>query len=516
MPMKNTNKQKQFLYKPPVVGIMGHVDHGKTTLLDAIRKSNIVDKEYGGITQHINAYQVVYKDKKITFIDTPGHEAFTEMRRRGADSTDIIVLVVAADEGVRPQTKEVIDLWKNSNDKLIVAINKIDKEDAKPDRIKQELVENGVPLEGFGGDVPYVEVSALKNRNIDLLLDTILLVAELNEIDKAPTLENAEYIGEGIVLESYLDHSLGFVSLVIVRVGEFRRGLYVSGGKICSKIRALLNEGRKTVDIADISTPIYIIGMPQALPLGEIVRCYIDEKIAKNQVEESINIQKEKSVEVLKEDILTRLASYVEGEKSRSFNVVLKADTAGTLEAIRRALLKIKVEGVRLAIVRDSTGNIVEDDIEFAKTVNGIVLGFNVKLDPAAEKLSREMGVVTRIYKVIYELIEEVKGAMEGIVEIEEEEKILGEAEIKKVYELSDKTKVAGCLVLSGVISRNGNVYIERNGQRVHQAQITTLKHFKEDIKEAHKGMECGVKISPQFDIKEGDKIVLFKIVKGE
>lgn len=515
MAKRYEKKQKPSFYKPPVVGIMGHVDHGKTSLLDAIRKSNLVEKEYGGITQHINAYQVVYKGKKITFIDTPGHEAFTEMRKRGANSTDIIVLVVAADDGVQQQTKEVIDLWKKSDDKLIVAINKIDKEDANPDRVKQQLVEMGVPLEGFGGDIPCVEVSATQNKNIDLLLDTIQLVTELSEIDKVPEIKNADYIGDGIVLESHLDQALGPVSLLIVRAGEFRRGLYVAGGKVYSKIRALIDESRKTVEVAEISLPVYIVGLPTLLTLGEIVRCYKDEKVAKRQIKESINIQKEQSIDSLKEDILKKLMVCEEDKRMKCFNVIVKADTAGTLEAIRSSLLKIRVEGVQLVIVRDGAGNIIEDDIEFAKTANAIVIGFNVKVEPSAEKLAKQERIVTRVYKVIYELIEEVEGAMQGLVEPEEVEEVIGVAEVREVFELSDKTKIAGCFVTSGKILRGANIYIERNGERVHNAQVNTLRHLKEEIKEATKDMECGVKFTPAFDVEKGDKIVCFKKVES-
>jgi len=505
-------------YKPPIVGLMGHVDHGKTSLLDAIRSSNLTEKEFGGITQHISAYQATHQDKKITFIDTPGHKAFNEMRGRGAKTTDIIVLVVAADDGVQAQTKEVIELWKKSGDKLIVAITKSDKEDADPRRVKQELATNGVLVEGFGGDVPVVEVSALKKTNIDTLLDLILLVAEMEGLDQVPEVGNAEYVGEGVVLESRMDQSLGPVGLVIVRAGEFTRGSFVAGAGMVGKIRALIDEGRNTIAVAAVSQPVMVVGMPKVMALGEIVRVFKDEKAARAAAEAgaSINEEKEEKVEELKDDIASQLFSSEEKVGEQCLNVIIKCDTVGTLEAVRGSLLKIKVDGVSLTIVRDSTGTVSEEDVSYAKTTRAIVLGFNVKVDSIAERLAKQEKVVVRSYNVIYELMEEVEGAMQGLVEPDVEEVEVGMARVKKTFELSDKTIVAGCIVTSGKIVRNAKVYVLRDDDQVHEGVVKTLRHGKDDEKEVTKDVECGVILEPQFaEIRQGDFLRCVKVSKA-
>lgn len=513
-PVKKTPKSKVLAakraYKPPIIGLMGHVDHGKTSLLDAIRSSNLTEKEFGGITQHISAYQVEHQGKKITFIDTPGHKAFSEMRGRGAGTTDIIVLVVAADDGVQEQTKEVISLWKESGDKLIVAINKSDKEGADPRKVKQELANNGVLVEGFGGDVPVVEVSALKKTNIDTLLDLILLVSEMEGLDQVPEVENAEYIGEGVVLESRMDPSLGPVGLIIVRAGEFRRGSFVAGAGMVGKVRALIDESRNTVAVADVSQPVLVVGMPSVMSLGEIVRVFETEKSARAAAEAgaSINIEKEEKVEELKDDIVGQLFSCDEETEEHCLNLVIKCDTAGSLEALRSSLLRIKVEGVRLSIVRDNTGAVSEEDVSYAKTTRAIVLGFNVKVEPAAERLAKQERVVVRGYKVIYELIEEVEGAMKGLIEPETEEVEVGTARVKKTFELSDGSLVIGCIVTSGKIVRGAKVYVIRDEERVHEGVVRTLRHGKEDEREVTKDVECGVVLEPKFaEARQGDML---------
>lgn len=502
-------------YKPPIVGLMGHVDHGKTSLLDAIRSSNLTEKEFGGITQHISAYQITHQGKKITFIDTPGHKAFSEMRGRGAGTTDIIVLVVAADDGVQAQTKEVIDLWKKSGDQMIVAINKIDKEDADPRKVKQELANAGVLVEGYGGDVPVVEVSALKKTNIDELLEMISLVAEMNGLDQVTPLGDADYSGEAVVLESRLDQALGPVALVIVRAGQFSRGDFVAGGGMYGKVRALIDENRSTIAVAEISKPVMVVGMPKVMPLGELIRVYSDEKKARAAAESaaSINIEKEAKVEALKDDIVNQLFSSEVKDEGKCLNVIVKADTAGTLEAIRSSLLKIKVEGVNLAIVRDNTGGVTEEDVGYAKTTRAIVLGFNVKVDSAAERLAKQERVIVRTYHVIYELIEEVEGAMQGLVEPDEEEVEIGTARVKKIFELSDKSVVAGCIVTSGKLLRGAKAYVLRDKEVVHEGILRTLKHGKEDEKEVTKDVECGIIFEPMFaEARQGDIIRCVKL----
>ena len=501
-------------YKPPIIGLMGHVDHGKTSLLDAIRSSNLTEREFGGITQHISSYQITHQGKKITFIDTPGHKAFSEMRGRGAKTTDIIVLVVAADDGVQAQTKEVIDLWKKSGDQMIVAINKIDKEGADSRKVKQELANNGVLVEGYGGDVPVVEVSALKKTNIDSLLDMISLVAEMNGLDQAPVLGSADYIGEGVVLESRLDQSLGPVALMIVRAGEFQRGAFVAGGGMYGKIRALIDESRNTVAMAEVSTPVMVVGVPKVMPLGELVRVYTDEKLARaaSETTASINIEKEEKVEALKDDIVNQLFSCEVKDEGQCLNVIVKADTAGSLEAIRSSLLKISVEGVRLSIVQEGTGVVSEKDVQYAKTTRAIVLGFNVKPDTRAENLAKQERVIVRNYNVIYELLEEVEGAMQGLVEPDAEEVEVGTARVKKTFELSDKSVVAGCIVTSGKMTRSAKVYVMRDDGQVHEGVVKTLKHGKDDEREVTKDVECGIILDPPFsDVRQSD---IFRCVK--
>lgn len=516
--LKNATAKKG--YKPPIVGLMGHVDHGKTSLLDAIRDSKLTEKEFGGITQHISSYQVTHQGKKITFIDTPGHEAFGEMRGRGAGTTDIIVLVVAADDGVQAQTKEVIDLWKKSGDQLIIAINKIDKEGADSRKIKQELSSCGVLVEGFGGDIPVVEVSAVKKTNIEGLLDMISLVAEMNELDRLPDLSSAEYSGEGVVLESRLDPSLGPVGLVVVRAGEFKQGGFLAGAGMCGRVRALIDENRNTVAVADVSQPIMVVGMPKVMDLGEIVRVYNDEKSARAAADAaaSINQQIESSVDSLKDDIVGQLFSCEgDGDEKKCLNVIIKADAVGTLEAITSSLLKIKVAGVRLAIVAEGTGAVTEKDVAYARASRAIVLGFNVKIDNPAEKMAKQDRVIVRFYNVIYELIEEVEGAMNGLVEPDSEEIEVGTLRVKKMFELSDGSLVVGGIVASGKIVRGAKVYVLRDdgeeGAVVHEGTVRTLKHGKDDEREVTKDVECGVIIEPAFaEVRQGDVLRCVKV----
>ena len=504
-------------FRAPVVTIMGHVDHGKTTLLDYIRHTNIAEKEFGGITQHVRAYQVEFGGRPITFIDTPGHEAFFAMRERGAKITDIVILVIAADDGVMPQTKEVISLWKKMNTQLIVAINKIDSVGADIDKVKRELATEGVLVEGYGGQIPFVEISAKKGTNIDKLLELINLIAELNELDKYTDNAEVDYLSESIVLESFMDKNIGPVATVIVKFGKITQGDYCVGGNIYGKIRALVNDNNQTIKEALESLPIRIVGIPKVLEVGEIVRTYSDESAARNASKESsFNEQREESMEKFNKSTLAAFFSNEEQNKDvKKLNVIVIADAGGSLEAILNALKKIEVPETELKILESRTGAVTQSDIELAKTRSAIILAFNIKVDPKIIRIAEDSDVLIREYKIIYELFEEVEGAMLGLVAPTSEEEIVGEAEIRQVFELSNKKFVAGCRVSKNKIVKGYQAYVLRKGERVHEGKITSLKHSKDEIKEATIGTECGILIEPNSDLQTGDTLVCYKVVKA-
>lgn len=517
---KKENK-KNGLTKPkfraPVVTIMGHVDHGKTTLLDYIRNTNVAEKEFGGITQHVRVYQVEFEGKPITFIDTPGHEAFFAMRERGARITDIIVLVVAADDGVMPQTKEVIDLWRKTNTQLIVAINKIDVVGANVDKVKRELVSEGVLLEGFGGQIPIVEISAKHGTNVEKLLELINLVAELNQMDKYTEKGEIDYESESIVLESFMDKNVGPVATVIVKLGEMRQGEYIVGGNIYGKIRALFSDNNHSIKEAWESLPVRVVGIPKVLKVGEITRTYSNESAAKNASKEvSFNEQREKSIEKFSKSALAAIfASQEQNKELKRLNIIIVADAEGSSEAILNALKKINVPGVELNILESRTGTVTQSDVEMAKIKSSIILTFNTKVDVKIIRHAEESGVLIREYKIIYELLEEVEAAMISLVAPTDEEEIIGEAEIRQVFVLSNKKYVAGCRVSKGKIVKGYNAYILRKGEKVHEGKIISLKHVKDEIKESTVGTECGVLLNPNIELQVGDVLVCLKLVKS-
>lgn len=505
-----------YSYKPPIITVMGHVDHGKTTLLDFIRKSRVADKEFGGITQSIGGYQIEYNGKKITFIDTPGHEAFSAMRERGAIITDIIILVVAANDGVKDQTREVINLWKKTSTHLIVAINKMDVEGANPERVKRELLSEGVLIEGLGGDVPVVELSAKKGQNIDLLLETIDLVAEIHGLNKIPQLEaKPDYLSESIVIESHTDKRVGPIASVMVKYGTLKQGDYISAGGISGKARALLNDQNKTVNIAEISTPIGVIGIPSVLNVGEIVRSYPSEKIARENSKKSFNEIKLEGQKEFSDDLaLIFTAPGSEVSDIKELKVMLKADKTGSLEAIEASLKKLVIPGVELKIFMRNTQALTRNDIEKAAFMKGIIIVFNMDIDNGLELLAKKSTVLLRSYKVIYELLDDLEDAMLSLVEPVEEEIITGIAEVKEVFVLSNKSIIAGCYVNKDKIQKGYKVYIERRGERITEAKITMLRKNKDEVKEVSVGSDCGILVEPQFDFQTGDKIFAFKIEK--
>jgi translation initiation factor IF-2 len=493
-----------WVSRPPVVTVMGHVDHGKTTLLDTIRKTNVVSKEAGGITQHIGAYQVEYNSKKITFIDTPGHEAFTSLRARGAKVTDIVILVVAADDGVMPQTIEAINHAKAAGVPIIVAINKIDKPNANVDRVKNQLVTYGLIPEEWGGHTPVVEISAKTGKNIDYLLEVILLVAELMDL-KANIAGNPE----GVVIESKLDKNKGPTATILVQKGILRTGMSFVIGKTWGKIRAMYNERGQIVKEATPSTPVEIIGISQVPEAGEKLIVVENEKIAKNLALENQKLEeisKKQSKKVFSiNDILAKFSS----EETQNFNIILKADTQGSLEAIKSIIERMNIENIRFNILHAAVGNIVDSDVLLAKASNAVILGFNIKIEATAKKLIEKEEIQCYIHNIIYELVDNLKKLVEGAIKPEEIEIEIGQAQVKQVFKVKNG-KVAGCYVINGKITRDSKVIVERNNQKVFEGYIESLRRFQEDVKEVNQGYECGIKIKDFNDILIGDIIRAF------
>lgn len=505
------------IYRPPVITVMGHVDHGKTSLLDRIRHANVADKEFGGITQKIGGYQIESNGKKLTFIDTPGHEAFSAMRARGVSVTDIIVLVVAADDGVQNQTREVINLFKDSkNVHMVVAVNKIDMPGANPDRVKRELASEGLSLEGWGGDIPVVDVSAKEGTNIDLLLETIQLVAELAEVD---TIEPytpdplKEYLSESVIIESYLDKGLGSVATCIVKAGTITRGNFAVAGGTYGKIRAIIDQNGKTINKAELSDPVLLVGFPIVLETGEIIRSYTSDKLARENSQVSVNEQIEESVKEITEELEDQLAFFDIGDENL-FRIILKADTKGSLDAIVSSLEKINIEGIALKIQNQSIGPVNSNDIEYAAQTKSIIVVFNVDVPKALENAIRENKVLVRQYKIIYQLLEEIEGALTGLMEPTEEEVTIGSAIVKSIFTLSNKNSVAGCEVKTGKIIKGYRAAVERKGERLHNGKIVSLRHLKDEVKEMSVGQECGIILDPNFEYQTGDRIVVYKIEK--
>lgn len=502
-------------FRAPVVTIMGHVDHGKTTLLDYIRKTNVAAREAGGITQSVRAYQIEHENRPITFIDTPGHEAFFAMRERGANITDIIVLVIAADDGVMPQTKEVINLWKKAHTQLIVAINKIDAPGADLEKVKRQLSQEGILVEGYGGDIPFVGVSAKNGTNVTELLDLINLVTELNELDKYSDISNADYNSESVVLESYLDKSLGPVATVIIKAGTVTQGEFGVGSKIYGKLRAIIDDKNKTVKEAYESMPVRLVGIPKVLDVGEFVRSYNDERIAREASLVSVNEEKEEARGVFNKNALANLFQNQEEEREiKKLNVILVADVKGSLEAIQHSLKQIDIPGTQVNILESRTGTVNLNDITLASARGGIVLAFNTKVEPQAIKAAEVQGILVREYKVIYELVEEIEGAIIGLVEPTTEEEILGEAEVRQVFQLSNGKFIAGCRVSKNKIIRGYQIYVLRKNDRVHDAKVVSLKHLKDEVKEAGTGTECGILMEPNFECQTGDKVICYRVNK--
>ena len=502
--------EKDLKERPPVVVVMGHVDHGKTSLLDSIRHSSVTSNEAGGITQHIGAYTVQIAGKPITFLDTPGHEAFTAMRMRGAQITDIAVLVVAADDGVMPQTVEAINHAKAAGVDIIVAINKMDKPSANPDRVKQELTEYGLLAEDWGGETICVPVSAVNKQGIDQLLEMITLVAEMKELKANPNKK-----ARGAIVEAQLDKGRGSVATVLVQSGTLHVGDPVVAGSAYGKIRAMTDDKGRRVKKAGPSTPVEVLGLSEVPTAGDTFYVAESEKQAR-QVAESViaknreNLIKDTPQKVSLDDLFTQIQS----GNVKDLNVVVKADVQGSVEAVRQSLERLSNEEVRIRIIHGGVGTITESDVMLASASNAIIIGFNVRPEPAAKLFADEEKVDVRLYRVIYNAIEDITAAMKGMLDPVYEEKVLGHAEIRQLFKASGVGSIAGSYVLDGKFERNCQARITRDGIVVFEGELESLKRFKDDVKEVRAGYECGFVFANFNDIKEGDLVEAFKMVE--
>ncbi|MBU9714511.1 translation initiation factor IF-2 [Evansella tamaricis] len=488
--------------RPPVVTIMGHVDHGKTTLLDSIRHTKVTAGEAGGITQHIGAYQVEENGKKITFLDTPGHAAFTTMRARGAQVTDITILVVAADDGVMPQTVEAINHAKAANVPIIVAVNKIDKEAANPDRVMQELTEHGLVSEAWGGETIFVNVSAINGTGIDELLEMILLVSEVAELKANP-----DKVASGTVVEAELDKGRGPVATLLVQAGTLHVGDSIVVGNTFGRVRAMVNDIGRRVKVAAPSTPVEITGLNSVPQAGDQFLVFQDEKKARQIGETRAMKQREADRRETSRVSLDDLFEQIQQGEIKEINVIVKADVQGSVEAMRGSLEKIEVEGVKVNIIHTGVGAIAESDIILASASNAIVIGFNVRPDVNAKRTADAEKVDIRLHRVIYNAIDEVESAMKGMLDPEYREKVIGQAEVRQTFKVSKIGTIAGSYVTDGKITRDSTVRLIRDGVVIFEGEVDALKRFKDDVKEVAQNYECGITLENFNDVKEGDII---------
>ena len=500
--------EKDLKERPPVVTIMGHVDHGKTTLLDTIRKSHVADGEAGGITQAISAYQIKYNEKYITFIDTPGHAAFTEMRARGASVTDIVIIIVAADDGVMPQTKEAIDHAKAANVPIIVAVNKIDKPTANPEKVLTEMANYGLVPESWGGDIMFVNVSAKNGDGIDDLLERVLLISELSELKANPN-----RYASGTVIESKMDKNSGIVSTILIQNGTLRLGDAIVVGNNAGKVRTLKNDRDENLVEAYPSMPVTITGLSESPSAGDKFMAFESEKKAKTIAEQRKINAKEKSNtnkgSISLDDLFNRIN---QGEKE--INIVLKADVKGSEEAVKNALLKLDVEGIRVNVISSGIGTVTESDIVLANASNAIIIGFNIRPNNKTLELAKEKEVDIRLYNIIYKVVEEMEAAMKGKLEPEYVENVLGEAEVRKLFKFSKVGTIAGCYVSSGIVKRDAKARVIRDGIIIYDGNINSIAREKEQVKEVKQGLECGITIENFNDIKEQDIIENYEMIE--
>ena len=499
------DEDKDLKERAPIVTIMGHVDHGKTTLLDTIRNTRVTAGEAGGITQHIGAYQVRAKDKKITFLDTPGHAAFTTMRARGAKITDVTILVVAADDGVMPQTIEAINHAKAAEVPIIVAVNKMDKPQANPDRVMNELVEYGLISEEWGGDTIFVPISALKGEGIDELLENILLVTEMQELKANPN-----RLALGTVIEAKLDKGRGAVATLLVQNGTLNVGDPLVVGNTFGRVRAMINDRNKNINVAKPSTPVEITGLQDVPNAGDRFVVFGDEKTARQIGEKRQQQYIETTRQASSAVSLDTLFEQMKQGEMKDLNIIIKADVQGSVEALAMSLAKIDVEGVNVRIIHTGVGAINESDITLAVASNAVVIGFNVRPDGNAKQMAQTEQVDIRLHSIIYKVIEEIEAAMTGLLDPEFVEKVIGLAEVRQVYKVSKIGTIAGAYVTEGKVSRDGKVRVIRDSVVIYEGEIDTLRRFKDDVKEVQSGYECGMTVENLNDIKEGDVFEVF------
>lgn len=502
-----TDNESDLESRPPVVTIMGHVDHGKTSLLDYIRNSKVTDSEFGGITQHIGAYQVVHNDKKITFIDTPGHAAFTEMRARGASVTDIVIIIVAADDGVMPQTKEAIDHAKAAGVPIIVAVNKIDKPEANKERIRTEMSEAGITPEEWGGEYPFVDISAVTGEGIDLLLETIQTISEVENFKANP---NRYAVGS--VIESRLDKNIGGVASLLIQNGTLRLGDPIVVGTCSGKVRTMKNDLGASIVSAGPSTPVEITGLSENPSAGDKFMAFETESEAKTIASKRAVIARDAKLQqksVSLDDLFSRINSGV-----KEINVVLKTDVRGSEEAVKNALEKIDIEGVKVKVIRSGIGTITESDVVLANASHALIIGFNVSPSSITRDVAKEYNVDIRLYTIIYKVVEEMELAMKGMLDPEFEESELGEAVIRKIFKFSKVGNIAGSYVNDGIIRNNSLARVVRDGIVIYEGKIASVQREKDVVKEVKKGFECGITLENFIDIKEGDVIKSFEMVE--
>ena len=502
------DREEDLQERPPVVTIMGHVDHGKTTLLDTIRKTNVASGEAGGITQAIGAYQIECKNKKITFIDTPGHAAFTEMRARGASITDVVIIIVAADDGVMPQTKEAIDHAKAAGVPIIVAVNKIDKPTANVEKVLTEMSQNGIQPEAWGGDIMFVNISAATGEGIDDLLERILLLSEMAELKANPN-----RYASGTVIESKIDKNSGVITNILIQNGTLRLGDPIVVGTTSGRVRTLKNDKGENLVEALPSMPVSITGLSESPSAGDKFMAFESEKKAKAIAEERKAIANEKKnkpkIAVSLDDLFNRVK---DGEKE--INIILKADVKGSEEAVKNSLLKLDVEGIKINVIRSGIGNISESDISLAEASDAIIIGFNIRPDHKISEIAKDKGIDIRLYDIIYKVVEEMEAALKGKLEPVYEEQVLGTAEVRKIFKFSKVGTIAGSYVTSGTVKRSAKARIIRDGVVVNDSTIASLAREKDQVKEVKQGLECGITIENFNDIKEKDVIEAYELVE--
>ena len=497
--------EKDRIPRPPIVTIMGHVDHGKTSLLDAIRKTNVTEDEAGGITQHIGAYQIKIKDSTITFLDTPGHEAFTAMRARGAQVTDLVILVVAADDGIKPQTLEAIHHANAGGVPLLVAINKIDKPGAKPDEVQKQLADQGLLPEEWGGQTIYTKVSAKEGQGLDHLLEMILLQAEVMELKANPKVG-----ARGVIIESHLDKGRGPVATLMIQKGQLKVGDPFIAGNYFGKVRAMTNDQGKEIQQASLSTPVEVIGLPEVPTPGDTFLVVKDEKRARQLSDLKIQRKRESILSQKPRITMEDLHQQIVEGKIHELNLIIKADVQGSIQAVQEAFNKLETDRVRVKIIHDAVGGITESDILLSSASNAIIIGFNVRPTFKAEAMAAKEKVDVRLYSIIYEAIEDVQKALEGLLEPTFREKVMGRAEVRKVFSMPKIGVIAGCQVISGTLERNSQARLVRDNVVVYEGKIQSLRRFKDDVKEVASGYECGLALDKYQDLKQGDIVEPF------